>query len=168
MKTVKDPSPKDPARVVVGRPAPTRRGFSPQSEAQSQALEVKLNRLAELKWDKSRLENEQRELSLSIRELEGECATEMDKIGMKNAKYKEAAFVRTHKTEPSVVDEDALFADLKKRKLDSVIKTSVGFMALVGLCNEMEKTGAAPLDGVTIYKRPTVTVKRVGGARVKG
>jgi hypothetical protein len=164
-KPPREPKPRPQSDPTPKPQAPARRGFAPVDPVAAGELEKELEALAELKWDKERMETELTELNIKIEAQNDLCVERMDRIGMQSTKLQKAMFIRSHQKKPNVLDEAKMFEDLEKRGLGALIKRNVHYQTLVGTLNEFEKTGAAPLDGVEVKKRQIVVVRRVGGAR---
>ena len=136
----------------------------PEANAQ---LHLELHKLAELKFDKDRLEGELREQNKAIDMQQALCVAMMDKYGFKNCRTDTAQFIRSHQKRPHVLNEDALFADLEARGQSALIKRSVHHQSLVGLINEAEKEGLPPIDGVEVERIPIVQVRRAGSGAAR-
>lgn len=93
--------------------------------------------------------------------LEERLAEVMEEEGIKNIKIDGIGTVYLQEdVRPSVDDEAKLFAWLKKTKRGSIIKQTVNFQTLRGLCNELKSEFKPLPEGVSTNDKTVARIRR--------
>ncbi len=154
--------PKAPSIPAHLKPQAAPRGMiEVDPAAVAPALRPNCERLVKLREDKARAEKEATEINKEIDELQLQMTADFDRVGIRKISLEGlGTFYRTAQMYPKVEDEEAMFADLKKRGKDAVIKSTVHYQTLRALVGEMAEAGEKPLAGVDVFPKEVVAFRR--------
>lgn len=117
--------------------------------------------LVKLRQDKERAEKELTGINGEIDQLVQQMVADFDRMGVRQVKLEGLGlFYRSAQLYPKTLDEAALFADLKKRGKDAVIKQTVHSQTLRALVKEMSDAGEKQLAGIDVTPKEVVAFRR--------
>lgn len=125
------------------------------------ALTEPCRQLFEKRNTKERLEAELTELNKELDEDNKELVALFDKAGIRNLKIDGmGTFFQATDLRPKVLDEDALFKQLRKEKLENIIKETVPWQTLRALVKERRDQGKADFKGIEVFELQQVRLRR--------
>jgi len=126
-----------------------------------EVLNVRLRKLAKLRKEKSDLEKELKGITIEIETLSPEIVETMEAMGVTNLKLKNVGmFYLETQGYPIVKDSEILQNSLRKRGLGDIIKETVNYQTLRATCKELLENNEALPDGVEVFMKTTVRVRR--------
>ena len=124
-------------------------------------LTKQLIRFAELKKEKDKWTQKLKEANVAIEGLSAKLVEQMETVGMTNVKLKKyGVFYLETQGFPNVTDQKLLYASLKERGFGDLIKETVNYQTLRGLCGELLKDNNPLPKGVEVFMKTSIRMRR--------
>jgi uncharacterized protein YeeX (DUF496 family) len=116
-------------------------------------------KFAELTRAKNRFKNELTQVNKALQDMQPKFVALLDDSGLQNFKMPEiGTFYIAEDLYPKIENKDELVADLKKRRLGSLLKTDINWSTLKATIKELVLQNKPLLKGVVVTPVRTVRV----------
>ncbi len=127
--------------------------------ANSKLLKM-LSAFKKLQDERDALEMQEKLASKKVEEMMPKLVAEFETAKMQSINLNGiGTFYMDAQTFPKVEDNDTLIAWMKKNKLADLVKTTVNYQTLRGLCNERRHGNLPMPEGVTTYDKTTIKLR---------